>query len=76
MRPLTYTRMTFEEFCAAAISPYQLEALEGWEIIASTAFEFFELEGNRVISVDALAQVLVYLCFSLFVSSWQNEWIG
>nr|XP_043628740.1 CDPK-related kinase 6-like [Erigeron canadensis] len=56
MKPLTYTRMTFEEFCAAAISPHQLEALEGWETIATTAFEFFELEGNRVISVDALAQ--------------------
>lgn len=56
MKPLTYTRMTFEEFCAAAISPHQLEALEGWETIASTAFEYFELEGNRVISVDALAQ--------------------
>ncbi|KAI3732264.1 hypothetical protein L1987_63468 [Smallanthus sonchifolius] len=56
MKPLSYTRMTFEEFCAATISPHQLEALEGWEIIASTAFEYFELEGNRVISVDALAQ--------------------
>ncbi|KVI04579.1 EF-hand-like domain-containing protein [Cynara cardunculus var. scolymus] len=56
MKPLSYTRLTFEEFCAAAISPHQLEALEGWETIASTAFEYFELEGNRVISVDALAQ--------------------
>ncbi|KAI7739721.1 hypothetical protein M8C21_025496 [Ambrosia artemisiifolia] len=56
MKPLTYTRMTFEEFCAATISPHQLEALEGWEMIATTAFEYFELEGNRVISVDALAQ--------------------
>lgn len=61
MKPLTYTRMAFEEFCAAAISPHQLEALEGWETIASTAFEYFELEGNRVISVDALAQVFVHL---------------
>lgn len=58
MKPLSYTRLTFEEFCAATISPHQLEALEGWEMIASTAFEYFELEGNRVISVDALAQVL------------------
>ncbi|PWA97137.1 hypothetical protein CTI12_AA032280 [Artemisia annua] len=56
MKPLSYTQMTFEEFCAAAISPHQLEALEGWETIATTAFEFFELEGNRVISVEALAQ--------------------
>lgn len=49
--------MDFEEFCAAAISPYQLEALEGWEQIASTAFEYFEEEGNRVISVEELARV-------------------
>ncbi|KAM0043356.1 putative protein kinase CAMK-CDPK family [Helianthus debilis subsp. tardiflorus] len=56
MKPLTYTRLTFEEFCAATISPHQLEALENWEMIASTAFEYFELEGNRIISVDALAQ--------------------
>lgn len=49
--------MDFEEFCAAAISTYQLEALEGWENIASSAFEYFEQEGNRVISVGELAQV-------------------
>jgi hypothetical protein len=49
--------MYFEEFCAAAISTYQLEALEGWEQIASTAFEHFEQEGNRVISVEELARV-------------------
>lgn len=49
--------MDFEEFCAAAVSPYQMEALEGWEQIASTAFEHFELEGNRAISVEELAQV-------------------
>ena len=57
MDPLSYKRMDFEEFCAAAISTYQLEALEGWENIASSAFEYFEQEGNRVISVEELAQV-------------------
>ncbi|XP_060963526.1 CDPK-related kinase 4-like [Cannabis sativa] len=56
MEPLSYKKMDFEEFCAAAISTYQLEALEGWEKIASTAFEFFEIEGNRSISVEELAQ--------------------
>nr|KAJ0186453.1 hypothetical protein LSAT_V11C900476790 [Lactuca sativa] len=56
MKPLSYTQMTFEEFSAAAISPYQLEALEEWETIAKSAFQYFELEGNRVISIDALAQ--------------------
>lgn len=50
-------KMDFEEFSAAAISPYQLEALEEWEQIASAAFEYFEQEGNRVISVEELAQV-------------------
>ncbi|GFY81553.1 calcium-dependent protein kinase (CDPK) family protein [Actinidia rufa] len=58
MAPLSYRKMDFEEFCAAAISTYQLEALEGWEQIASTAFEHFEREGNRIISVEELAQEL------------------
>lgn len=58
MAPLSYRKMEFEEFCAAAISTYQLEALEGWEQIASTAFEHFEQEGNRVISVEELAREL------------------
>lgn len=57
MDALSYKRMDFEEFCAAAISTYQLEALEGWENIASSAFEYFEQEGNRVIAVEELAQV-------------------
>ncbi|XP_008796870.2 CDPK-related kinase 3-like [Phoenix dactylifera] len=56
LEPLAYRRMDFEEFCAATISPYQLEALENWEQIASTAFKYFEWEGNRVISVEELAQ--------------------
>lgn len=56
MEPLAYKKMDFEEFCAAAISTHQLETLEGWEKIASTAFECFEREGNRVISVEELAQ--------------------
>ncbi|XP_059634428.1 CDPK-related kinase 3-like [Cornus florida] len=58
MAPLSYRKMDFEEFCAGAISTYQLEALEQWEQIASTAFEHFEQEGNRVISVEELAREL------------------
>ncbi|KAK2965524.1 hypothetical protein RJ640_008874 [Escallonia rubra] len=58
MAPLSYRKMDFEEFCAAAISTYQLEALEGWEHIASTAFEHFEVEGSRIISVEELAREL------------------
>ncbi|URD91068.1 hypothetical protein MUK42_28726 [Musa troglodytarum] len=56
LEPLSYRRMDFEEFCAAAISPYQLEALEEWEQMATTAFRYFEGEGNRVISVMELAR--------------------
>ncbi|CAI9764154.1 unnamed protein product [Fraxinus pennsylvanica] len=58
MAPLSYRKMDFEEFCAAATSTYQLEALDKWEQIASTAFEHFEQEGNRVISVEELAREL------------------
>ena len=53
--------MDFEEFCAAASSPYQLEALDRWEEIAGTAFQQFEQEGNRVISVEELAQVFMMI---------------
>jgi Ca2+-binding EF-hand superfamily protein len=66
--PLAYRKMDLEEFCAAAISPYQLEALESWEEIAGTAFQHFEQEGNRVISVEELAQVRserMCMCLSL-----------
>lgn len=49
--------MDFEEFCAAAISVYQLEVHQEWDRIATTAFEYFEETGNRVISVEELAQV-------------------
>ncbi|KAK8938265.1 hypothetical protein KSP40_PGU005966 [Platanthera guangdongensis] len=52
--------MDFEEFCAVAISPYHLEALEGWEQIAVTTFEYFEQEVNEVITIEELAQA-VYL---------------
>ncbi|XP_078171254.1 CDPK-related kinase 3-like [Carex rostrata] len=58
LEPLHYRKLDFEEFCAAAISPYQLEALDNWEQIASTAFEHFEREGNRTISIEELPQEL------------------
>jgi len=64
MEPLAYRKMDFEEFCAAAISTYQLEALDRWEDIASTAFEHFETEGNRMISVEELARVITFFSFS------------
>ncbi|CAH8334360.1 unnamed protein product [Eruca vesicaria subsp. sativa] len=55
MQPLAQKKLEFEEFCAAGVSVYQLEALEEWEQIAISAFEHFEQEGNRVISVQELA---------------------
>ncbi|KAG6482692.1 hypothetical protein ZIOFF_059329 [Zingiber officinale] len=55
-KPLSYRKMDFKEFCAAAISPHHLEALDGWEQMTSTTFEHFEREGNRAITVKELAQ--------------------
>ncbi|XP_028790807.1 CDPK-related kinase 3-like isoform X2 [Neltuma alba] len=49
-------KMDFEEFCAAAISVYQLEVHEEWDRISKTAFEHFEQAGNVVISVEGLAK--------------------
>lgn len=59
--------MGFEEFCAAAISTYQLEAREDWDRIANMAFEYFEQEGNRVISIAELARVLLYTLFAFLI---------
>ncbi|XP_042472442.1 CDPK-related kinase 3-like [Zingiber officinale] len=61
LEPLSYRKIDFEEFCAAAISPHHLEALDGWEQMTSTAFEHFEWEGNQAITVKELAQVLTIL---------------
>eukprot|EP01018_Ginkgo_biloba_P010681 Gb_31880 [translate_table: standard] len=58
MNQLAFRTMDFDEFCAAAISVYQLEALDQWEQISRSAYEFFEQEGNRVISVEELAREL------------------
>ncbi|CAH8308060.1 unnamed protein product [Eruca vesicaria subsp. sativa] len=56
MQPLARRKLDFEEFCAAAVSVYQLEALEEWEQIATIAFDDFEREGSRAISVQELAE--------------------
>lgn len=55
---LQYRRMDFEEFCAAALSVYQLEALERWEQHARCAYELFEKDGNRPIMIEELASEL------------------
>jgi kinase len=49
--------MEFQEFCAAAVSVHQLEALDRWEQHARSAYEHFEKEGNRAIVIDELASV-------------------
>lgn len=58
MNLLAFKKINFEEFCAAATNVYQLEALDHWEEVARSAFAFFEQQGNRVISVEELAQEL------------------
>ncbi|KAG8663696.1 hypothetical protein MANES_01G241800v8 [Manihot esculenta] len=67
MESLAYRKMYFDEFCAATISTYQLEALEGWEQMASTAFEHFEREGNRVISLEELARVCTIMAVRIII---------
>ncbi|XP_058753002.1 CDPK-related kinase 4-like [Vicia villosa] len=56
MDPLSYKKLDFEEFCAAAISVYQLEVHPEWDKISTTAFDYFDEAGNRVISLEELAQ--------------------
>lgn len=54
---LQYRKMDFEEFGAAALSVYQLEALERWDQHARCAYELFEKDGNRPIMIEELASV-------------------
>ncbi|RLN36077.1 CDPK-related kinase 5-like [Panicum miliaceum] len=55
---LQYRRMDFQEFCAAAVSVHQLEALDRWEQHARSAYDHFEKDGNRAIVIDELASEL------------------
>ncbi|XP_057785487.1 CDPK-related kinase 7-like [Salvia miltiorrhiza] len=55
---LQYKKMDFEEFCAAAISVYQLEVTVSWEQHARLAYDFFEKDGNRPIMIEELASEL------------------
>lgn len=54
---LQYKKLDFEEFCASALSVYQLEAMETWEQHARRAYELFEKDGNRPIMIEELASV-------------------
>ncbi|CAI0553737.1 unnamed protein product [Linum tenue] len=65
LNALQYRRMDFEEFCAAALSVHQLEALDRWEQHARCAYELFDKDGNRAIMIEELASV----CF-LHLPAW------
>ncbi|XP_039172720.1 CDPK-related kinase 5 isoform X2 [Eucalyptus grandis] len=71
---LQYRRMDFEEFCAAALSVHQLEALDNWEQHARSAYEHFEKDGNRAIVIDELASELG-LSPSVPVHAVLHDWI-
>ncbi|GAB2282571.1 CDPK- kinase 5 [Dionaea muscipula] len=58
LNALQFRRMDFEEFCAAASSVHQLEALDRWEQHARCAYELFEKDGNRAIMIEELASEL------------------
>ena len=61
LNALQYRRMAFDEFCAAALSVHQLEALDRWEQHARCAYELFEKDGNRAIVIEELASVCLIL---------------
>ncbi|TYI01629.1 hypothetical protein E1A91_A11G205500v1 [Gossypium mustelinum] len=71
---LQYRRMDFDEFCAAALSVHQLEALDRWEQHARCAYELFEKDGNRAIVIDELASELG-LSPSVPVHAVLHDWI-
>nr|XP_027192836.1 CDPK-related protein kinase isoform X2 [Cicer arietinum] len=58
LNALQYRRMDCDEFCAAALSVHQLEALDRWEQHARCAYELFEKDGNRAIVIEELATEL------------------
>ncbi|KAF8406344.1 hypothetical protein HHK36_008431 [Tetracentron sinense] len=74
LNPLQYRRMNFEEFCAAALSVHQLEALDRWEQHARCAYELFEKDGNRAIVIEELASELG-LSPSVPVHAVLHDWI-
>jgi serine/threonine protein kinase len=74
LNALDYRRMDFEEFCAAATSVHQLEAREGWDQTARSAFEFFEKDGNRAMVIDELESELG-LSRSVPLQTVLNDWI-
>ncbi|CAL0312795.1 unnamed protein product [Lupinus luteus] len=58
LNALEYRTMDFDEYCAAAFSVHQLEALDRWEQHARCAYELFEKDGNRAIVIEELISEL------------------
>lgn len=60
MVPFSYRKMDFEEFCNQHVwigGPWQIGAM---------TFEYFEQEGNKVISVEELARVHTFIALRVF----------
>ncbi|XP_076909376.1 CDPK-related kinase 5-like [Bidens hawaiensis] len=74
LNALQYRRMEFDEFCAAALSVHQLEALDRWEEIARGAYEIFDKDGNRAIMIEELASELGFGP-SVPIHSVLHDWI-
>ncbi|KAL8554430.1 hypothetical protein ACS0TY_002576 [Phlomoides rotata] len=58
LNALGYRKMYLEEFCAAALSVYQLEILDNWEQRTRSAYDIFDKDGNRTILIEELASEL------------------
>lgn len=67
---LQYKKLDFEEFCASALSVYQLEAMETWEQQARRAYELFEKDGNRPIMIEELASVNINKPYLIHLRIW------
>ncbi|KAK4260060.1 hypothetical protein QN277_003231 [Acacia crassicarpa] len=74
LNALQYRKMDFDEFCAAALSVHQLEALGQWEQQARCAYDHFEKDGNRAIVIEELASELC-LGPSVPVHAVLHDWI-
>ncbi|XP_004511959.1 CDPK-related kinase 5-like isoform X2 [Cicer arietinum] len=74
LNALQYRRMDFDEFCAAALSVHQLEAIDHWEKRARCAYDLFEKDGNKAIVIDELASELG-LGPSIPVHAVLHDWI-
>lgn len=74
MNSLQYKKLDFEEFCAAALSVHQMEGMENWEQHAVTAYQHFEKDGNRLITVDELISELG-LSSTIPMHTVQQDWI-